>query len=98
MLKFDSLLTPKLLKGLYALVTLVCVFMVLYTFDTRPYQAIAWLVAAIVARVPFELMMVSFKNNEYLRRICELMESNNSNSNFNSNFKADAHTDADFKE
>jgi hypothetical protein len=46
----------------------------------------------------FELMMVSFKNNEYLRRICELMESNNSNSNFNSNFKADAHTDADFKE
>ncbi|HHT2055156.1 TPA: DUF4282 domain-containing protein [Citrobacter freundii] len=92
MLKFDSLLTPKLLKGLYALVTLVCVFMVLYTFDTRPYQAIAWLVAAIVARVPFELMMVSFKNNEYLRRICELMESNNSN------FKADAHTDADFKE
>ncbi|HHE5075065.1 TPA: DUF4282 domain-containing protein [Citrobacter freundii] len=92
MLKFDSLLTPKLLKGLYALVTLVCVFMVLYTFDTRPYQAIAWLVAAIVARVPFELMMVSFKNNEYLRRICELMESKNSS------FKADADADADFKD
>ncbi|EFH6028795.1 DUF4282 domain-containing protein [Escherichia coli] len=96
MLKFDSLLTPKLLKGLYALVTLVCVFMVLYTFDTRPYQAIAWLVAAVVARVPFELMMVSFKNNEYLRRICELMESNNSNSK--PNFKTDADTDADFKD
>jgi hypothetical protein len=26
------------------------------------------------ARIPFELLMVTFKNNEYLRRICETAE------------------------
>lgn len=86
MLKFDSLITPKLLKGLYALVTVICIFMVLYTFDTRPYQAIAWLIAAVAVRVPFELIMISFKNNEYLRRICESLEKNSDN------------VDADFKD
>lgn len=95
LLKFDSLITPKLLKAAYALATLGCVVMVLLNFDTNPRQAIVWLVVAVVARIPFELMMVTFKNNEYLRKICELMEKDTSNfkgPNFN------ASPDADFKD
>lgn len=37
-------------------------------------QMIGWIIAAIVMRVPFEFVMVTFKNNEYLRRICEEIE------------------------
>ncbi|EAB7036763.1 DUF4282 domain-containing protein [Salmonella enterica subsp. enterica serovar Mikawasima] len=95
LLKFDSLITPKLLKVLYALATLGCIVMVLLSFDTRPHQAVIWLIVAAAVRIPFELMMVAFKNNEYLRRICELMERNNSNfkdKDFN------AGPDADFKD
>ena len=95
LLKFDGLITPKLLKVSYALVTLGCVVMVLLNFDTRPHQAVIWLVVAVVVRIPFELMMVAFKNNEYLRKICEMMEKDSSNFK-DSDFKAEP--DADFKD
>jgi hypothetical protein len=41
-------------------------------------QMLGWVFAAIVARIPFELVMVSFNNNEYLRRICETAEAKKS--------------------
>ncbi|HGY2542165.1 MAG: DUF4282 domain-containing protein [Citrobacter freundii] len=74
MFNFDNMITPKLLIVLYWIATLACIFMVLYSGSTNLFQSAAWLVAAVVIRVPFELVMLAFKNNEYLRRICEATE------------------------
>ncbi|MDU1364501.1 MAG: hypothetical protein E6927_06385 [Klebsiella michiganensis] len=35
---------------------------------------LSFAVSLVATRVIFELIMVSFKNNEYLRRICEASE------------------------
>jgi hypothetical protein len=37
-------------------------------------QSSVWYLLLVATRVIFELIMVSFKNNEYLRRICEAAE------------------------
>ncbi|EKQ6536955.1 hypothetical protein HV073_12025 [Klebsiella michiganensis] len=78
MFNFDNMITPKILSVLYILATLACVFLALYIGRTNIFQGIAWIAAAVIIRVPFELMVVSFKNNEYLRRICEAAEAKKS--------------------
>ncbi|EAM5219136.1 TPA_asm: DUF4282 domain-containing protein [Salmonella enterica subsp. salamae serovar 42:z:1,5] len=73
-LKFDQLITPKILSIVYLLLVIFCIVMAVKTGGTNGMQMIGWIIAAIVMRVPFEFVMVTFKNNEYLRRICEEIE------------------------
>ncbi|HGJ4478697.1 TPA: DUF4282 domain-containing protein [Salmonella enterica subsp. diarizonae] len=73
-LKFDQLITPKILSIAYLLLVIFCIVMAVKTGGTNGMQMIGWIIAAIVMRVPFEFVMVTFKNNEYLRRICEEIE------------------------
>ncbi|MBM9585356.1 hypothetical protein [Klebsiella oxytoca] len=61
MFNFDNMITPKILSVLYILATLACVFLALYIGRTNIFQGIAWIAAAVIIRVPFELMVVSFK-------------------------------------
>ncbi|EAA0559087.1 DUF4282 domain-containing protein [Salmonella enterica] len=72
--KFDQLITPKILSIAYLLLVIFCIVMAVKTGGTNGMQMIGWIIAAIVMRVPFEFVMVTFKNNEYLRRICEEIE------------------------
>ncbi|EFP4569065.1 DUF4282 domain-containing protein [Salmonella enterica] len=72
--KFDQLITPKILSIIYLLLVICCIVMAVKTGGTNGIQMICWIIAAIVMRIPFEFVMVTFKNNEYLRRICEEME------------------------
>ncbi len=76
--KFDQLITPKILAVVYLLLVIFCVVMALKTGSKDGMQMLGWVFAAIVARIPFELVMVTFKNNEYLRRICETAEAKKS--------------------
>ncbi|KNC88430.1 DUF4282 domain-containing protein [Trabulsiella odontotermitis] len=72
-LGFDYLLTPKVMVFLY------WIFMVLIVvggiFSMFNGQLIAGFFGTIFSligcRVMFELIMIAFKNNEYLRRIAE---------------------------
>lgn len=72
--KFGQLITPKILSIVYLLLVIFCIVMAVKTGGTNGMQMIGWIIAAIVMRVPFEFVMVTFKNNEYLRRICEEIE------------------------
>lgn len=63
--KFDQLITPKILSIAYLLLVIFCIVMAVKTGGTNGMQMIGWIIAAIVMRVPFEFVMVTFKNNEY---------------------------------
>lgn len=75
MYSFDYLITPKIIAFLYWISNIGCAIYLFAPFDDGPrfsiekliYLVVSW----IVIRVSFELVMVSFKNNEYLRRIAE---------------------------
>ncbi|KNC92045.1 DUF4282 domain-containing protein [Trabulsiella odontotermitis] len=72
-LGFDYLLTPKLMVFLYwlsmVLIVLGGVFAMIGGEVLRGIGAIIF--GMIGCRVMFELIMIAFKNNEYLRRIAE---------------------------
>jgi len=54
--KFDQLITPKILAVVYLLLVIFCVVMALKTGSTDGMQMLGWVFAAIVARIPFELL------------------------------------------
>ncbi|MCE0828476.1 MULTISPECIES: DUF4282 domain-containing protein [Buttiauxella] len=70
---FDTLITPKLLVVLYWLSIISIVISAATTiFLGQALAGIFGLVFGILAvRVGFELIMIAFKNNEYLKRIAE---------------------------
>lgn len=73
LLGFDYLLTPHVLVFFYWIVMLCILLGGIYSMFSG--NAIAgffgMLFSLIGCRVMFELIMVAFKNNEYLRRIAE---------------------------
>ena len=73
LLGFDYLLTPRVLVFFYWIAMLFILLGGIYSIFTG--NAIAGffglLFSLIGCRVMFELIMVAFKNNEYLRRIAE---------------------------
>lgn len=69
---FNSLISPKLIAISYWLMSLV-VIMVGTWIWTVP-SLVAMVIALVLVRIGFELVMISFKNNEYLRRICDAAE------------------------
>lgn len=72
---FGTLITPKIITIVYWLATiLLIVGTILSWLQQREGVSISFAVSLVATRVIFELIMVSFKNNEYLRRICEAAE------------------------
>ncbi len=72
-LGFDTLLTPRLLVLFYW----ICMLLILITGLLAIHSAglvssvVGIVVGMVFCRIGFELIMVAFKNNEYLRRIAE---------------------------
>ncbi|QIP56823.1 DUF4282 domain-containing protein [Hafnia alvei] len=76
MFSFDKLITPKIISFLYAITVLFFLAAAVITFfNGKISVCIALVVIAIFCRIFFEAIMISFKNNEYLRRIVESLES-----------------------
>lgn len=72
-LGFDSLLTPKIMVFLYWIfMVLVVVGGVISIFNGQIIAGLFVTVLSLVGcRVMFELIMIAFKNNEYLRLIAQ---------------------------
>lgn len=70
---FDAMLTPKILVVMYWLGMVVILAAGLYSFSqTSPIFSILGALGGLIGcRMCFELIMIAFKNNEYLRRIAE---------------------------
>lgn len=86
MLNFNKLITPKIITVLYWLsliagIPALLLLAVMMESQSRGVaglsitQIILIVVPALIAiRVFFELIMISFKNNEYLRRIADALD------------------------
>ncbi|MEH0886508.1 DUF4282 domain-containing protein [Enterobacter sp. UNJFSC 003] len=72
-LGFDYLLTPRVLVFFYWIAMLLIFIGGVYSMFTEHLIAgfFGMIFSLIGCRVMFELIMVAFKNNEYLRRIAE---------------------------
>lgn len=72
-LGFDSLLTPKIMVFLYWIfMVLVVIVGVISIFNGQIIAGLLGTVFSLVGcRVMFELIMIAFKNNEYLRVIAQ---------------------------
>ena len=72
---FDNFITPKILSWLYGLTLVILLAVAVISAIGGDYaEAITMLIAALLSRIFFEGLMVVFKNNEYLRRIAEVLE------------------------
>lgn len=69
---FTTLITPQLITVFYWVLSLVIVGIGTYLWTVPSMLSMA--IALVLVRIGFELVMVSFKNNEYLRRIAEAAE------------------------
>lgn len=76
MFSFDRLVTPKIISAFYIFTVVVLLFMAIASFLANGMNAwsVVAIALAIFSRIFFECIMVSFKNNEYLRRIAEALE------------------------
>ncbi|MBW7981570.1 DUF4282 domain-containing protein [Enterobacillus tribolii] len=85
MLSFDKLITPKIMVFIYWLsivFTVLGVFISLFagegfTFLKLIMSIVSLIVSLIFIRVFFEIIIIAFKNNEYLRRMTEVLENKN---------------------
>ena len=76
---FETLITQKIITVVYWLVTVLLILgSILSWLRQSEGMSISFAVSLVATRVIFELIMVSFKNNEYLRRICEAAETKKS--------------------
>lgn len=72
---FETLITPKIITVIYWITSILLILGGILVFaHNNGGLTLGLAVALIAVRVSFELIMVSFKNNEYLRRICEAAE------------------------
>lgn len=70
---FDSMLTPKILVVIYW-VSMLCILVIggySMISNNTVYALLVTIGGLIGCRMCFELIMIAFKNNEYLRRIAE---------------------------
>ncbi|CNI45752.1 DUF4282 domain-containing protein [Yersinia pekkanenii] len=71
-LYFDSMLTPKILTILYWLSLFgIIVSGILAMFSSFILGIAIIIGGGISSRIAFEMIMIAFKNNEYLKRIAE---------------------------
>ena len=78
MYRFDWMITPKIISFVFWLCAFGTVLWVIFGFQDSemgfPYRCIIGIVSVTSIRVFLEFIMVTFKNNEYLRRLVELQE------------------------
>lgn len=70
---FDAMLTPKIITVVYWLSLLAVIF---YGIGFMYYGQfflglLGLIIGCLMIRVSFEMIMIAFKNNEYLRKIAE---------------------------
>lgn len=70
---FDALLTPKILTGLYwLLLVLIIISGVFVMISTSVIGGFFSILGGVLAtRICFEMIMIAFKNNEYLKKIAD---------------------------
>ncbi|RWR00723.1 hypothetical protein ED28_17845 [[Pantoea] beijingensis] len=70
---FDNLITPKILVLFYWLSLIMVIATSLFSMAVNfsLFNILGLIVGCVAVRVGFELIMIAFKNNEYLRRIAE---------------------------
>ncbi|KEY60476.1 DUF4282 domain-containing protein [Serratia sp. DD3] len=70
---FDAMLTPKIITFLYWLSLLGTILFgigYMYMVDFF-YGLLGLVIVCVMTRVSFEMIIIAFKNNEYLRKIAE---------------------------
>ncbi|QHA86280.1 DUF4282 domain-containing protein [Serratia rhizosphaerae] len=70
---FDSMLTPKIITVIYWLTLLGVVIsgIGVMTYSGVLSGLLGILIGGVFVRVAFEMVIIAFKNNEYLRKIAE---------------------------
>lgn len=70
---FESLITPKILTGFYWLALLGVLFSGLALMFAGSFFSglFSIIFGAVATRVFFEMIMIVFKNNEYLKKIAD---------------------------
>lgn len=70
---FDALLTPKILTGLYwLLLVFIIISGVFVMISTSVIGGFFSILGGVLAtRICFEMIMIAFKNNEYLKKIAD---------------------------
>jgi hypothetical protein len=70
---FDAMLTPKIITAVYWLCLLMLVIGgIVAIFNGEVLRGLfAMVIGGVVTRVCFEMVIIAFKNNEYLRKIAE---------------------------
>ncbi|CAI0915143.1 Uncharacterised protein [Serratia rubidaea] len=70
---FDAMLTPKIITVVYWLTLLGVIIsgIGMMTYSGVFSGLLAILIGGVFVRVAFEMIIIAFKNNEYLRRIAE---------------------------
>lgn len=72
---FETLITPRIIVAVYWILTVIYLCVAVYTLTQTNFMAFGIdVLILIVTRISFELIMVSFKNNEFLFRICNALE------------------------
>jgi len=70
---FDAMLTPKIIVLLYwvSLVAILLSGIGMMVMDRFLFGLAFIVIGGILCRVSYEMVMIAFKNNEYLKRIAE---------------------------
>ncbi|AHG20387.1 hypothetical protein Z042_12670 [Chania multitudinisentens RB-25] len=70
---FDAMLTPKIITGIYwlALLGILVSGFGLIFYGEILRGILGLIVGGVFTRVCFEMVIIAFKNNEYLRKIAE---------------------------
>ncbi|EDR6620504.1 DUF4282 domain-containing protein [Salmonella enterica subsp. enterica] len=74
---FEKLITPQIITIIYWATTILTVIgggAIIFKTVGDEISTFGLIITLIGIRIMFELIIVSFKNNEYLRRICEATE------------------------
>lgn len=72
---FGKLITPKILVAVYWILTIVyIVAAVIFAISGNFSASGLSVLVLVITRISFELIMISFKNNEFLFRICNALE------------------------
>lgn len=72
---FGALITPKILVAVYWVLTIIYIIAaIIFAFNGNFNASGLSILVLVITRISFELIMISFKNNEFLFRICNALE------------------------
>lgn len=72
---FNKMLTPKFISVIYAVTLVSTALLMIFSLSLgRIGGAVILLVVMVFSRMFFEFLIVSFQNNDYLRRIADALD------------------------